>query len=371
MISIMERNKSTLCCIVGKRLNVGGGNDPSYRYWVPLVESQIIVKGKFCDTLLPNLEDVCKSAREFNKDIDCDVVLNFLGLDFGCSAERNKGGVPRLKGEYLAKDVNRHLMVFFNLFVLCPKCLKPETYAVTNKKRDSIFYKCKVCGGGARSCDEAMSHKFFSNMLKVAHVKEKVYNEMNESWIEQYGGKGKRKKSKAKKKVKKVISLKNFVSNMGVDCSSEDVMSHLKKMDPENRMKDAINVLNKGCHTPKEIQKAMVRYKKVYSSLIQQNHTDARTLMSFLCFASHTNPSALKDLFGIAYAKDILSLEHIERWYKSPNADSLGFKGMGSGKVSKEQLESCKKAAYEVIKYIRDLEESSSEDEDDTDGVNE
>merc|ERR1719411_41708 len=101
--------------------------DPSYRYSVPTLEVQLMPKGAYHETLVPNLKDVIDSVKQFYKYADFNLVKKFLGQSLKVGVETNKAGILKLRGEFSAEKLNKTLLAYFDLFVLCPKCCSPET----------------------------------------------------------------------------------------------------------------------------------------------------------------------------------------------------------------------------------------------------
>ena len=119
-------------------INIGGGDDPFYRYKMPSINTHIENK-KGGTTIIDNIDDIAKKIKRspgeiqkfFTKTLSCNVRYN-----------REKGIVIDAKKE--SAELQNVLTEYINKFVLCPQCKNPETTMKTNKKRTTLT--CGACG---------------------------------------------------------------------------------------------------------------------------------------------------------------------------------------------------------------------------------
>ena len=72
-----------------------------------------------------------------------DHVIKFLTKELASSSEM-KGDRLILSRKLASKDVNDKIERYANLFVLCPKCKKPDTELDNDKGK--AFLRCLACG---------------------------------------------------------------------------------------------------------------------------------------------------------------------------------------------------------------------------------
>jgi translation initiation factor 2 subunit 2 len=69
--------------------------------------------------------------------------LKFLNKELATSSEV-KGGRLILSRKVSSKDVNEKIEKYVNMFVLCPKCKKPDTEL--GEEGNKSFLRCLACG---------------------------------------------------------------------------------------------------------------------------------------------------------------------------------------------------------------------------------
>jgi len=363
-----ERSIVTFNSRGGKCINVGGGEDPSYRYHVPLAHAQKITKGAYQETLLPNLEDVTKSLKTFFPDAQLDILIKFLACHFSCSGEKNKGNIPKLSGGFSTDEVCKGLCQYFDLYVLCPKCKKPETRGITNKRGDNIYVACKVCGGGWPLTRQAIAHKFYKTIQKHTKVRNEAYKQYDAAYSAKQKSDAREKYKSGRKKRTKVMGLKAFIG--AEDRTDEDILEHLGKLklSKETRMAEIVQSLFKDCSTVKDVLGVLKKRTEVLKAVTNVSSEDMKALTGFICFAAASKPSTLKTLFATAVAQDLVYVSVIEEWYAEPYGNSLGHKGLSTSAVgstiSKDVLTKCKNACTVLMEHLRELETSSDDESD-------
>ncbi|MFH1452280.1 MAG: translation initiation factor IF-2 subunit beta [archaeon] len=70
-------------------------------------------------------------------------LIKFLSKELACSAEM-RGDRLILSRKLSSKEFNEKIEKYVNLFVLCPKCKKPDTEL--NNEGCKTFLKCLACG---------------------------------------------------------------------------------------------------------------------------------------------------------------------------------------------------------------------------------
>ena len=89
-------------------------------------------------TIITNFGQVVTCLRR-----DADHVIKFLTKELASSGEL-KGDRLILSRKLASKDVNEKIEKYVNLFVLCPKCKKPDTELENDKGK--AFLRCLACG---------------------------------------------------------------------------------------------------------------------------------------------------------------------------------------------------------------------------------
>ena len=122
----------------GQVLNIGGGEDPHYRYKMPSISTHIESKNGGT-TIIDNIDTIaCKLKREpgelqkyFRKALSCNVKY-----------DKEKGIIISALKE--TGDLQTILSSYIDKFVLCPNCQNPETVKEIIKKK--ITLSCSACG---------------------------------------------------------------------------------------------------------------------------------------------------------------------------------------------------------------------------------
>ena len=89
-------------------------------------------------TLITNFAQVVTCLRR-----NADHVMKFLNKELASSSEL-KGDRLILSRKLPSKEINKKIEKYVNLFVLCPKCKKPDTELDEDKGK--AFLRCLACG---------------------------------------------------------------------------------------------------------------------------------------------------------------------------------------------------------------------------------
>jgi len=89
-------------------------------------------------TIITNFSQVVTCLRR-----DPDHVIKFLTKELASSGEI-RGDRLILSRKLASKDINVKIEKYVNLFVLCPKCKKPDTELEEDKGK--AFLRCLACG---------------------------------------------------------------------------------------------------------------------------------------------------------------------------------------------------------------------------------
>ena len=173
-------------------LNITGSRvvvDPTYRYKMPRLEARIEGRGNGIRTCLWNMDEVADALNR-----PSDIVTKFFGVELGAQsrweAEAQKSTV---NGAHTAADCQRLMNMFIDKFVLCPKCLLPETSLAVSLKKGVIFHKCSACG--AKEQVDA-THKLCTYIIKQAELASAAAVKSDKKEKKDKGGEKKEKKEK-------------------------------------------------------------------------------------------------------------------------------------------------------------------------------
>jgi len=358
-----------LSAIVGAKINVGGGAmDNSYRYSVPLAKVQVVSKGVYITTLLPNLDEVISSVKEFYDYIELKSVLKFLGNTLSVGVEINKGGIAKLKGQFQAQEINQALVKYFDLFVLCPKCFGPETRGVTNAKGTTIYVQCKACGGGYPVTSEAKNHKFYSNAVKMCKKSDKLFNKLDKEYKSNTQSSETKKKVSAKKKQRKLkkLSAREYFHEVNPTPAEFIDFIEMKNKKVEQRMVSGFSALFWGADTMKKQMESMGLGLNHFKALVAKyGNSGTDFILGALVYLAAPKPKTLKPLFSTAVSLELFTVEDLERWVVKPFAKKL--REVGQGFLPNEaKLDECVTEAQEVIDYLNLSDSSSISDVSDT-----
>ncbi|GKT32119.1 Eukaryotic translation initiation factor 5 [Aduncisulcus paluster] len=123
-----------------KLINIDFSSTPGYRYRMPEMALRKEGRGNGIRTIIENMRDL---ATALNRPTE--IVTKWFGFEVGSYTKYDKTtGFARIAGVHSLKDLNAHLKVFIDHYVMCPKCGLPETVFVPDG--DKTECHCKACG---------------------------------------------------------------------------------------------------------------------------------------------------------------------------------------------------------------------------------
>ena len=149
--------------IVGN-LNIDQKYDPGFRYKMSTILVQTEGKGNKSKTCIKNCTEIAKQLKRTPGQI-----CKFFGCQLGTRTCITSDGDAIISGHHETNVLQQLLDIFIDKFVLCPKCLLPETELLI--KKDNIFHNCNACGFLGMV---DMTHKLCTFILQVHNAEKKL-----------------------------------------------------------------------------------------------------------------------------------------------------------------------------------------------------
>lgn len=133
--------------------------DPFYRYKMPRLVAKVEGKGNGVKTVIPNMVDIAKSLER-----PPTYVTKFFGCELGAQTQFDfKNDRYIVNGVHDAAKLQDMLDIFIKKFVLCEQCDNPETHFKILEKKGTIKSSCAACG---HSFMIDMRHKLTTYIIK-------------------------------------------------------------------------------------------------------------------------------------------------------------------------------------------------------------
>lgn len=160
-----------------KLININGDlSDPFYRYKMP----EVIIRNQGAFNAFLNINDICDEKKGINRPIND--IQKFLNKNLHTSFSY-KNNCLITSAPITKEQIQNIIFQYINKFVLCSKCLSPETSVIKDKKKD--FNKCRACGNSDELTIDGIIKPIKKKENKIKDVQEFV-NENNTIVNEHY-----------------------------------------------------------------------------------------------------------------------------------------------------------------------------------------